>query len=195
MDTSQLPSIFGQLRPLDLVDSPAASFSERYPLDYLRLVMQPQVGRYWCWAATAASVATFLRNNTWTPCKVASECLVMSCCTGYAPSPVCDRPYALDAALSKVGCLYGPPIGGPISFDSVASEIGQRKRPVCCHITWRSASHGAAGHFATLVGFNPGTLDVVVRDPLFTGDQIIPYSKFKSAYQGDGVWDYTYLTS
>ena len=68
-----------------------------------------------------------------------------------------------------------------------------RNRPVCCHIAW-DPNNPDNGHFNVIVGYDSLHQDVDICDCLF-GDQTLPYVKFLSAYQTNGTWDYTYLTS
>lgn len=162
----------------------------------LPLSMQGQQQDQWCWAATAASISAFYNvPPIMTQCQIASQCLGMTCCiTPLPPSQTPpwqgDREYALDVALDVIGHLSAPAISGSVPFATVVSEI-DAGRPICCHVSWDSDT----GHFNAIVGYyDDGNQDVVVRDPLYGGDQILPSASFEGSYQQGGTWDYSYLT-
>ena len=189
-----LPSFLSPF--VDVPAAPAAPLAENPPAgsggahQILPFTMQDQQQTEWCWAATAASVSAFYKDDpVWTQCKVASECLGMECCITPLPPPPPpywpgNRMYALDVALNIIHHLADGPTGGVLRFSSIISEING-ERPVCCHISW--------GHFNVIVGYcDDSDQDIVVRDPLF-GEKTLPYATFVSSYHG-GTWDYSYHT-
>lgn len=147
--------------------------------------MEQQRETNWCWAAVSASVNDFYRGNpVWSQCAIAASCLGRACC--FSPEP-CDTRYTLEHPLSVVGHLAGHGYG-PLTFPEVAGEI-DRGAVVCCHI----AIDGGGGHFVAIVGYDPVTRDVLVKDPA-RGDDTLPFDTFVHAYNGTGRWDYTYFT-
>lgn len=152
----------------------------------LGLVMQQQMGDFWCWAATASSVSKFYDHQSqWTQCDVASACLAQACCA--SPKP-CDTPFVLEDPLQRTGNLQGSPFPGTATWEQVQTEI-DAGRVVCCFIDWGDQS----GHFVAISGYDRDTNDVVIDDPLYQRDTM-PYDVFVSAYEDRGRWTYTYLT-
>jgi hypothetical protein len=163
----------------------------------LRLAIAATRPSEWCWAATAAAIASFYAQRSGageqpTACQVATQCLFTQCC----PEPVDradprNRKYALDGALRAVHHLANEPIPGPLDFQRIVREI-DAERPVCCHIAWNRHDPDD-GHFNAIVGYDIRNQDIDISDCLFQ-DQTLPYEVFAKAYQGSGVWDITYLT-
>lgn len=148
--------------------------------------MQRQSETNWCWAAISASInAYFGGDPAWSQCRVAGACLGPDCCA--SPGP-CDSPHTLEHPLSVVGHLHRHGYGG-LSFDDIASAIDMRT-VVCCHISW----DGGGGHFVVIVGYDPLNQDLLVLDPA-RGDDTVPFDSFSRAYNGTGVWDWTYFSS
>jgi len=183
------PTFLGPLQPLPqeipaTLDSPrgGAGTGARS----LAFAMQTQQGDNWCWAATTSSVAQFFDpGSTWTQCDIASACLQVQCCA--TPRP-CDVQFTLDDPLRRTGNLQGNPFAGNDTMDNLQLEI-DGGRPVCCHISW----NGGGGHFVAISGYNRGTDDVFIEDPLY-GEDSVPFSEFVSSYRGSGSWDFTYYT-
>jgi hypothetical protein len=182
--TAPKPAAFG---------SSAEGGSKRLPFSMER----PQPTE-WCWAATAAAISAFYSllhhaGQAYSVCQVATKCLGSSCCPEpLDPQDLRNQEYALEGALNAVGHLAQDPIGGALDFSSVVGEINAQ-RPVCCHITW-DAGNPDNGHFNAIVGYDLANQDVDVCDCLY-GDQTLPYATFTNAYQTNGSWDVSYLTS
>ncbi len=83
----------------------------------------------WCWAATAAAVASFYASvhqvgQPLTPCQVATQCLFTECCPEPTdPTNSRNREYALEGALSTINHLAGDPLQGTLDFQSIVNEI------------------------------------------------------------------------
>lgn len=157
--------------------------------------MQEQLQTQWCWAATAASIASFYEDDPMLlQCEVASRCLSMDCCVDPLPRPPPpdwegNRLYTLSRALTILGHLSEPIVKQPLSFEEIVNEI-DAQRPVCCHIQFEDNP----GHFNAIVGYDASTQDVIVRDPSPRyGDGVYPYESFKLNYHG-GQWDQSYRT-
>lgn len=181
-----LPSFLGPLVPLQsphkITGSPIGSGQARV----LNFQIQTQQHSNWCWAATTASVSDFYQNPAaWTQCQVAAACLFRQCCA--SPTP-CDVVFTLDGPLKEVSHLKNV-VPSAITAQAVHSEINSG-RVVCCHISWPGT---LGGHFVAISGYDTGTNDLLIEDSL-TGTHQLPYATFKSAYAGNGVWDYTYCT-
>jgi hypothetical protein len=166
----------------------------------LPFTMEPQGPSRWCWAATTASVATFYAQyhqsgTAVTQCQVATMCLdAGNCCPPPVdPNDARNTEYGLDAALVKVGHRNGPFSAGTLDFGAVKTEI-DGDRPICCHIKWNGSDAGNDGHFVAIVGYDAGTQEVDVCDPL-NGDSTIAYQTLIGNYLNAGSWDGTCLTS
>lgn len=88
----------------------------------------------WCWAATAAAVASFYASvhqvgQPLTPCQVATQCLFTECCPEPTdPTNSRNREYALEGALSTLNHLAGTPCKDLSIFNpwSMRSEVTGR---------------------------------------------------------------------
>jgi len=149
-------------------------------------VREQQAHSNWCWAAVASSVSAYYARacRPWKQCCIASDCLVLSCCTNAGP---CNQRHRLERALSVTGTLasHQP---GPLPFNDIVTHI-DNKTVVCCYVDWGDGT----GHFVALVGYDALVRDVFIEDP-FYGSSDEPYDTFVNAYNGSGKWHYTYLT-
>lgn len=195
------PSIFGPYVDVpagpDAANAPVPATAADGASKRLAFSMAHPKPTEWCWAATAAAVASFYASvqgtgQALTPCQVATQCLFTACCPEPTdPADSRNREYALEGALSTTGHLAQGPVPGTLDFQSIVTEI-DGDRPVCCHIAWDSANPDN-GHFNAIVGYDTANQDVDISDCLY-GDQTLLYTAFKNAYQGNGTWDLTYLT-
>lgn len=203
-----LPGFFGPLQPVlaapaavpALPAAPAAGGKAKH----LRFVMEPQGPSLWCWAATAASIATYYAEvlkvgQAMTQCQVAETCLTpLKCC----PPPTddhdpCNKEQGMDIALVNIGHRNGGAIQGAIEFSAIVNEI-DGDRPICCHISWSDSNAGDGGHFVTIVGYDDASqfVDVCDCDPHAGGPQTLPLKTLlDGTYRNAGTWDGTYLTS
>ncbi len=153
--------------------------------------MQRQQQSNWCWAAVGASVFQFYsKAATWAQqCRVASSELGKTCCPAGVNPGVCNVPWYLDRALTRVGHLA--------RWARVAATLAQiqgeinGKRPLGARVGWASGG----GHFVVLSGYSTsgaGTF-VTVEDPVY-GRSTITLTAFQTSYQGSGTWTHTYWT-
>ncbi|MCX5542095.1 hypothetical protein M3A49_21715 [Paraburkholderia sp. CNPSo 3076] len=191
-----VPSFLGPVVPLTLTPSPAVAGASATGApaggaapNALAFQMEPQQQTEWCWAATAASVATFYaKREVQTQCQIASACLNdLPCCS--APLPTgCNTTHALEPALEVIGHYVSDAQQTPFQPTALENELNEQ-HPVCCHIQWTDGS----GHFNAIYGYDPSVGDVDVGDPYY-GDQTIPYTTLADDYHSGGNWDYYYLT-
>lgn len=170
--------------------------------------VQSQSQEFWCWVAVAASVAAYYdtnnpdSNGAWRQCEIAKSALdcATDCCSEPS-SPECNKPGFLHASLRVTRNLDGGTIDRPLSFsDELTPEIGERKRPVCCHVGW----NGGGAHAVVVFGYYERTIGgqqvpwVEVGDPWpdsITGQYVtLSYSDFLTRYKGSGSWQMSYLT-
>lgn len=182
-----MPAFLGPFVPLPA--PPTTSASPRGGAGASRtlpLAMQPQEATFWCWAATATSVAHFYdAHSTWTQCALAGTCLSKSCCADHAP---CDEVFVLDVPLRTTGNLQGAAFAGPATRAQVQTEI-DAGRVICCFVDWGDTS----GHFVAISGYDRSHDDVQIDDS-FYGRSTKPFDTFVASYQGKGSWTFTYLT-
>jgi hypothetical protein len=141
----------------------------------------------WCWAAVAASVATFKRKTPHQQCAVASQVIIGQDCCGNGN---CNRPALLEDALGAVGhLLFNQAF--PTDAGRIRDEI-DANNPVCVRVGWDDL---AIGHFFAIVGYhNEGDL-VVVADPQYGPSPAISLESIRTSYQGAGRWTDTYFVS
>jgi hypothetical protein len=153
----------------------------------LSFVVQVQEQKYWCWAAVAASVAAYYQQPGWTQCGVVNATRGFATCCQSGDSDLCDQPWYLEQALTKVGTLAQPPTGGYLPWSELTSEL-DAGRPVGVFIRWPSG-----GHFVAIGGYSAsGVLNI--QDPWY-GASTVPYNTFLTAYQNSGSWTDSYLTT
>ena len=156
----------------------------------LGLTMQIQLQSNWCWAATSSSVFHFFQpaSSAGSQCDIVNAELHQSTCCVNGASSVCNQPWYLDRALTRVG-HFKSMSNGPAAVPVLSTELGG-KRPVCCRIGWA----GGGGHFVAVDGLAmSATPFLTVKDPIY-GTSSISYATFQTAYQGSGSWTHTYLT-
>ncbi|MDP9865780.1 MULTISPECIES: papain-like cysteine protease family protein [Streptosporangium] len=158
----------------------------------LDFAMQYQEQTYWCWSATAVSVAAFFNPaTTWTQCSMVNAEFGLNTCCGPAASDTgsCNKPWYTDKALSRVG-HYRDWLAGALSLNQIRVEL-QAPSPIGVRVQWR----GGGGHAVVVRGcYNSGGVDYVsVADPWY-GTSEVPYDTFRNNYQGSGLWDATYRT-
>ena len=70
------------------------------------LTVEHQTQTQWCWAAVSNSVSHFYdAGSTWTQCTIVNAELGQSTCCSNGSSSACNKPWYLDKALTRVGCL------------------------------------------------------------------------------------------
>ncbi len=162
----------------------------------LAVVMPRPKPTEWCWAATTSAVCTYFAGRgsgaPASPCEIATVWLQTACCPEPTdPNDSRNVPFGLEGPLgAPPGHLAEPP-SAALEFDQVMAQI-DLGRPVCCHIAWHATSPDQ-GHYNMIVGYDPATQDVDVRDCLYS-DSSLPFDAFRNAYQGSGSWDTSYLT-
>ena len=152
----------------------------------LDFTLQQQRQTQWCWAAVAASVASYYRRSGWSQCRLVSLELSESTCCVDGVSAECNRPWYLDKALDRVRNLaaYTP---RPLRLQQIRLEI-DGTRPIGVRIGWR----GGGGHFVVICGYSElNVLDI--HDPWF-GRSSVDYLAFRRRYQGNGRWTHSYQT-
>ena len=153
----------------------------------LSFSMQPQEQMNWCWAACAASTASFFDPAcSWTQCGVANGELRRSDCCDHPVPAACDVFGYLDRALDVVG-HFGSMLTGAVSESSAYGEI-VAERPLGIRVAWS----GGGAHFVMCIGDDNAGL-VTVADP-FYGTSTIPYGTLQIGYQGAGTWTHSYFT-
>ena len=78
-----------------------------------------------------------------------------------------------------------------MTFEDIAAELEQNKKPLCIYIDWGGAGEG---HFCVISGCKEvgGEQYLYINDPLF-GDGPQPYARVRSNYNLEqGTWAYTY---
>ena len=170
--------------------------------EILDFEMIDQQKSYWCWAATAQSVAKFYdEESNWIQCDIAAKTINReghNCCNGEP----CNTPWELPPALDVTGNSNGF-IEEPIPWEKLVEELSN-DRLVCALIEWTSSDGDSRiGHFVTIYGFvevKDGLQLVYVEDPSTNqGFQFIPFQEFQTNYIsqsfGDrGRWIQTFLT-
>src|SRR4051794_4590811 len=102
-----LPKWIQQTRSGSIVLPPVvAALAAGPPAYQLLFNMQPQQQNNWCWAAVSVSVALLQAAlPAWQQCQVVSQELGNATCCTNGSSAVCDVPWYLDRALTRVGHL------------------------------------------------------------------------------------------
>jgi hypothetical protein len=156
----------------------------------LALEIQPQLQKYWCWAACSSSTSAFFDgSSSWTQCRLANEELSQTTCCHNGGSGSCNQPWYVDRALRRTGNLAARS-EGRATWEEVTGEI-DAGRPVCVRIGWQ----GRGGHFVLITGYSEderGRL-LDVEDP-WTGSASVEVDEFAERYQTTGRWTHTYLT-
>ncbi|MFE6776913.1 papain-like cysteine protease family protein [Streptomyces sp. NPDC057702] len=155
----------------------------------LPFTMQKQVKSNWCWAAVAASAATFYNGSTpWTQCRVANSNLNRGDCCGSPAGDPCNVTSVLDRPLTIVNC-FDRMVNASVPESDAVTEI-VRNHPLCLRVRWSDGS----GHFLAIVGYGESVGVVFVDDPIY-GSAAILYSVLRTRYQGSGTWTHSYFTT
>lgn len=143
----------------------------------------------WCWAGVAAGVAARY-GAVWQQCNLAGLELGQHCCPAGTNPGVCNVPYYLDRALTRVGHFATMMAGAAPLNSQVITEINAN-RPVGVRIGWS----GGGGHFVAIAGYSTnGGQFVDVEDPWYSASTVT-YAVLQSAYKGTGAWTHTYWTN
>jgi Papain-like cysteine protease AvrRpt2 len=158
--------------------------------------MQEQCHSNWCWAAVAASVATYYNQG-----RVVRQCEVGDldlkrddCCQHPCGEEGVDFNVTnvLASPLNRLRCLERFARKKRATPDEVLEELAAG-RPLCARTVWRDGG----AHFVTIVGYRPDTEEtgtLVVDDP-FWGRSEHSYDGFAEHYQlFGGKWSDTYFT-
>jgi len=186
-----LPALLrSDLVPVDR--TAAAAQAESSGASQLAFTIQHQRHSNWCWAAVAASIASFYDAATrWSQCAVADAELGRSDCCGAGGSGACNVGGYLRTALTLVGHLDDwTPVSSTLAAVMVEINGG---RPLCARIRWV----GGGAHFVAVFGYNAagrssGADLVSVGDPWY-GNSDISYAEFRDAYRGSGTWTHSYI--
>lgn len=165
----------------------------------LSFAMQYQEQTFWCWTATASSVADYYDTSTVHPqCFLAEWAFQNNTCCENGATEACNRPFLTDLALIHLG-NYSISSSGAAAFGKVADEVDAR-RPVVAAIVWTTTN---TGHAAAVTGYLevPGdplgypfpTYYLKIQDPIY-GTSWVLYDVFCSHYHVSGSWRYTYFT-
>jgi hypothetical protein len=186
-----LPALLrSDLVPVDRAT--VAAQTESSAASRLAFVIEHQRHSNWCWAAVAASIASFYEAATrWSQCAVADAELRRSDCCGAGGSGACNVGGYLRTALALVGHLDDW-IQASSTFAAVIVEI-DGGRPLCARTRWV----GGGAHFVALFGYNgaggPSGVDLVsVGDPGY-GNSDVSYAEFRDGYRGSGTWTHSYI--
>lgn len=151
----------GNTREVQVRVAQAAPVSERV----LPIRFHPQHTQVWCWAATIAMVAEYLKAFPLEDCVVLSEYDARLgglgvCC---AQPGFCNRTgqvQEMGAIIGNIFGLQGQHFSRPLSYADIVSQINNQ-HPMIAALTT-----GYSGHVVVLAGYRaPNT--VVVLDPLY----------------------------
>lgn len=137
----------------------------------LGLMREVQAMSSWCWATSAKMVARYLGGTNATQCqyvkwgKASSQCLNVSG----------DFGLDLSRALMGAGIRGVGTTSGPISFNSIKSQIDARK-PIIIRWEWNSGG----GHMIAINVYNTTGSTVTYVDPLDGENHTRPYSWIKN---------------
>jgi hypothetical protein len=154
--------------------------------------MQRQCHTNWCWAAAAASVASYYDpGTTWRQCTVAnaelqrSDCCAWPCNVGCVPFNVTNT---LASPLNRVGHFEALRFR-PSTRAEVVAQL-ESKRPLLARTAWM----GGGAHFVAIVGYIPVEDKVAVRDPFFESSEY-EFDRFCNAYSSNvGRWTHSFYT-
>lgn len=150
----------------------------------LNFKIEKQRQDFWCWAASAASIARFIdAQSVWTQCLVASGVLRMECCVD---EEVCDTTGALDEAMSLTQTLDAWHSG--TARQSYIVKAIDASMLVGCLLR----RTGGIDHFVVVYGYDLATQQVFVADPLTEEHKPIAWSAFIDPSSSLGVWGATY---
>jgi hypothetical protein len=160
--------------------------------------IEHQAKDQWCWAAVAASICGFYRDEeVQTQCGLANRFLFPGedCCQEGA-SENCNIPFSLEIVLNQLRHLVQPK-RGVVTFGDLDQEVTAKQRPVVIRIVF---SDMLASHFLVVTGCameTGGNQIVKVADPSeATGNMTsIAYSALVNDYRPGATWDETYFTA
>ena len=186
----------GALAPSGLPPAPTGGAKKARPTTKkatraLAFAMQKQQQTNWCWPAVSASVAQFYSSaTTWAQqCHIASSELGQTCCPPGINPGVCNIPWYLDRALTRVGHL-NTWAASSTTMAKIQGEINAG-RPLGARVGWASKD----GHFVVVSGYSiAGVFNLVTIDDPIYGRSTISLASFQNSYQGSGSWTHTYWT-
>jgi hypothetical protein len=156
----------------------------------IKLTMQKQKEDFWCWAATAVSLARHYDcTSTWTQCKLASIIKDKHCCLDPGP---CNESSDLDTPLQVAGC-FGGREDRPVSLSEIRNRIWNSRKAICIRIAWDNQGNG---HFLAIGGYSIADEKLIVCDPATGTNYSIPYQDILTDFQGQpgAVWSHSYYT-
>jgi len=149
---------------------------------------------YWCWAAVAQNLAAAYGENPRTQCEIARLVLGFECCPEQTID-CCNTPHELSPALEITGNL-----ASHLSFDEtihdwefIVKSIFNHS-PIAVRIERALAGEKPNGHVVIITGYDTASLRLYVSDPDPDGPFFVYHSDVLSRYDGDGYWNYVYLT-
>ncbi|HEX5928716.1 MAG TPA: papain-like cysteine protease family protein [Solirubrobacterales bacterium] len=155
----------------------------------LEFIIQGQEQTQWCWSAVAVSVAEFYEPGGWTQCQMVCDELEQSSCCEDGSTEECNQPWYLDQALERAGVFNGMEGVPPAGIAPIPSEISSGHL-FCARIEWS----GGGGHFVVIDGYTEDETRLAIEDPWY-GASDLTAETFRGAYQGNGSWTHSYLTS
>ncbi|MFE7332707.1 papain-like cysteine protease family protein [Streptomyces sp. NPDC057565] len=166
--------------------------------DEIQFTMQHQEQDFWCWTATASSVADYYdTTNAHPQCFLVEWAFQNPTCCESGETDECNRTFAVDLALIKVG-HYSTSQAGALGFRDIVAEV-TRRRPVVVRILWPAGNKHAVAVTGYIEipppdGFHFPFQYLTVRDSVY-GTSYVHYDWFCSDYQGlGGTWAYTFFT-
>lgn len=150
--------------------------------------IQRQLREQWCWAAVAASIASFHDGINIRQCNLAERFLGEPCCMNMTLR-ACDVPWLLDEALRFNNNLEDF-FEGRITLNNIKFHI-DNKCPVCCRIEWPRGNRD--GHFIVIYGYSLIQDTIAVADPLRGVFPAVSFPAFLNSYE-NGQWTTTYIT-
>ena len=97
------------------------------------LHMQTQLQPNWCWSAVSTSVSQFYNPaSAWTQCTLANAELEQTGCCADGSTPLCNKDWYLDRALTRTGNLQSW-VGNPVALSDVEHEVNAGRPVGCAH--------------------------------------------------------------
>jgi hypothetical protein len=153
----------------------------------LAFSMQPQAQPNWCWAAVAASVASFYKStSSHTQCKIVNAVLRSSTCCSNGSTPSCNIPASLEDALNHL-CHCQKTSSGAEPWAVLDKELCA-DQPVGVLIKLL----GGSGHFLVIVGNRTSSSDLIITEDPYHGRSTVKHSNLSAS--AHGIWQETYLT-
>ncbi len=136
----------------------------------------PQQTQVWCWAASTAMAAAYMKNlPNVTDCEVLTEFDIrnggpgLCCLTGECVQE--GTIFEIQQMLSQIFFINSQVIYSALSLQQVQQYVGQGT-PVIAHLSLG----GFSGHFVVISGYDVNAGTVTVLDPFFGQYPNIPYS-------------------